>query len=105
MKLSQKLTKESIAPYFAEWAILSEEIAAMHQNREKQAAGHMLQGIELFNRLVDHCDGQIIPMNGKERLQFIVQRPGNYAAFRQLDELFSEMKKKIASKRIRLKNE
>lgn len=105
MTLSQKLTKESISPYFDQWEALSEEISAMHRNRQKHTGPPMHEGIELLKTLIEHCDGQLIPMNGNERIQFIEQRPSNYAAFRQLDELFSEMKKKIASKRIQLKNE
>ncbi|MCJ1907395.1 YpoC family protein [Planococcus ruber] len=104
MKLSQKLTKESVSPYFDQWAALAEELSSLHQKRSSGTAPLMLQGLDLLKELLAHCNGEVIPMNGKERIQFIEQRPNNYAAFRQLDELFSEMNKKIASKRIRLKN-
>lgn len=105
MKLSQKLTKESVSPFFEQWAVLAEEISNLHQNRSNQTAQQMMQGLDLFKALLTHCEEQIFPMNGHERIHFIEQRPGNYAAFRQLDELFSEMKKKIAAKRIQMKNE
>ena len=103
MKLSQKLTKEFIDPFFTRWATLSEEIARLHALRDKQTARRMDEAIHLYKELIAHCERQVVPINGNERLQFIEQRPGNYAAYRQLDELFSEMKKKIASKRIQLK--
>lgn len=105
MKLSQKLTKESVSPYFDQWGVLAAEITSLHQNRSNQTAPQMLQGLDLFKALLTHCEEQILPMNGHERIHFIEQRPGNYAAFRQLDELFSEMKKKIAVKRIQMKND
>ncbi|GKW44721.1 YpoC family protein [Planococcus sp. NCCP-2050] len=104
MKLSQKLTKESVSPYFDQWAVLTAEISSLHQNRSNQTAAQMLQGLELFKALLAHCENQILPMNGHERIHFIEQHLANYAAFRQLDELFSEMKKKIAAKRIQMKN-
>lgn len=105
MKLSQKLTKESVSPYFDQWDVLAAEISSLHQNRSNQTAPKMLQGLNLFKALLAHCEDRIIPVNGHERINFIEQRPGNYAAFRQLDELFSEMKKKIAAKRIQMKND
>lgn len=103
MKSSLKLTKETVDPFFSNWAQLSEEIAHLHGLRDKQLSQYMQEGIELYKKLISHCEDQIVPMNGQERLQFVDQHLGNYAAYRQLDELFSEMKKKIASKRIQFK--
>jgi hypothetical protein len=103
MKLSQKLIKENIAPFFNDWAKLKEAIESSHRNRDGNGQKTMLQGIRLYKDLLQHCDFEVVPLNGRERLAFIEQRPANFAAFRQLDELFAEMKKMIASKRIQLK--
>lgn len=103
MKLSQKLTEENIQPFFEEWAVLKEAIEPSFRNRDKNGQAEMLQGIILYNRLLQHCNFEIMPLNGAERLSFIEQRPANFAAFRQLDGMFTEMKKQIASKRIQLR--
>lgn len=103
MKLSQKLTKEAVEPFFNGWDSLKETIEPSFRDRDGTAQQELLNGIKLYKQLLAHCDFEIIPLNGLERLAFIEQRPTNYAAFRQLDELFSEMKKGIASKRIQLK--
>lgn len=103
MKLSQKLTKENVEPFFIEWAKLKEAIENAHRNRDKKELDAMLRGITLYKQLLNHCDSVIGPLNGMERLSFVEQRPANFAAFRQLDELFTEMRKLIASKRIQLR--
>lgn len=103
MKLSQKLTKEAVEPFFNDWDSLKESIEPLFRNRSRTGQQEMLNGIRLYKQLLAHCEFEIIPLNGPERLSFIEQRPANFAAFRQLDELFSEMKKGIASKRIQLK--
>ncbi|MCP2036330.1 hypothetical protein L1279_003372 [Planomicrobium sp. HSC-17F08] len=103
MKLSQKLTKEAVEPFFNDWDSLKKSIEPSFRNRSRTGQQEMLNGIRLYKQLLAHCDFEIIPLNGPERLSFIEQRPANFAAFRQLDELFSEMKKGIASKRIQLK--
>lgn len=100
---SQKLTEEQVAPFFAEWAILRERLISQHQKRSGQAAGTADEAIAIYERLLSHCsEFEIIPVNGQERLLFIKAKPGKYPAFRQLDELFSEMAKKIAAKRAQL---
>ncbi|PSL41946.1 hypothetical protein B0H99_101193 [Planomicrobium soli] len=111
MKLSQKLTKEQTDPFFEEWRAKAAIISDLHKQRDKQAKDEMEAGILLYNKLLAHCleTGAIpgvkvlAPINGEERLAFVASQPGNFAAFRQLDELFAEMKKIIAAKRIHLK--
>jgi hypothetical protein len=102
MKQSQKLTKERIDPYFAEWQRLRTELVSVHQERSISADEHMAQGIQLLTALLEECDGELAPLNCRDRLSFIKAKPAQFAAFRQLDELFTEMKKKISSKRIQL---
>ncbi|WP_341201534.1 YpoC family protein, partial [Planomicrobium okeanokoites] len=41
----------------------------------------------------------ITPLNNEERLAFVEMNCRTFAAYRQLQELFNEMQKKIASKR------
>lgn len=103
MKSSQKLIDELIDPFFLEWAGIRMQVSQAHQLRNGGAEKAMLEGIQLFCLLLDHCKGQAIPLNCAERLAFIEQQPAKYAAFRQLDELFLEMKKAVVSKRIQLK--
>lgn len=103
MKLSQKLTKEIIEPFFNDWDKMKETIEQAFRNRDPKDPQEMLNGIILYKQLLEQCDFEIIPLNGPERLSFIEQRPTNFAAFRQLDELFAEMAKGIAAKRIQLK--
>ena len=41
----------------------------------------------------------------RKDFDFIIKNKNNYAAFRQLDELFKETKKKLARLRVQLKDE
>lgn len=102
MKVSQKLIKETIDPYFVQWQSLRTELLSAHQQRSKSTGGLMAQGIQLFTTLLEECGGELKPLNCRDRLSFINAEPAQFAAFRQLDELFAEMKKKISSKRIQL---
>ncbi|RHW39287.1 hypothetical protein D1B33_00075 [Lysinibacillus yapensis] len=107
------IDKEIVEPFFEQWQNLSAKIYQSHEVRDGQAKSLMEQGIELFERCVVHCSDtsetavsereeyEVLPINGKERLQFIKARPGQYACYRQLDELFKELKKRLA--RLRLK--
>lgn len=108
----QLLAKEIVDPFFEQWDQLSKQIYQSHENRDKKAASLTEQGIQLFERLVVKVsvtdvdemlneDYEVLPINGLERLAFIKARPGQYACFRQLDELFKEIKKRIARLRVR----
>lgn len=103
MKSSQRLIDELIAPFYLEWDAIREQAAKSHQLRDGQAERAIQQGLHLFRNLLEHCEGEANPLNCSERLAFIEQQAAKYAAFRQLDELFLEMKKMIASKRTQLK--
>jgi hypothetical protein len=100
MKLSQKLIDSAIDPYFSAWSQLNERISASHRLRDGRSEPAMLEGIRLFRGLLAHCEGAVSPLNWSERLDWIEQQPAKFAAFRQLDGLFMEMKKAIPSKRI-----
>lgn len=100
---SQKLTDELIGPYFTAWSILQGRIRDSHHSRDGRSEAPMREGIWLFQQLLGHCEGLAAPLNVGERLAWIEQQPSKFAAFRQLDELFTEMKKAISSKRIQSK--
>jgi len=108
----EMISKERVDEWFAKWESLNTEIFAAHDRRDGSATEFMLQGIELFESFIvegSQTDNgfntqliyEIMPINGMERFQFIKARPGQYACYRQLDELFKETKKRCA--RLRLK--
>ena len=109
--VKEAITKEAVDAWFAEWEALRERIHAAHEARDGSAKPLMEEGITLFESLlktasnVEQIDFQtnyeVMPINGMERLQFIAMKPGQYACYRQLDELFKETKKRCA--RLRLK--
>lgn len=107
----ENIEKDKVEPFFEQWDSLRLQIHEMHQARNKEAHSLMEQGIALYEQLILFTSGQAdsilkneqyeaFPLNGLERLQFIKTRPGQFASFRQLDELFKETKKKIASLRV-----
>ena len=103
--LQKSIEQEKISPYIISWDKLEEEIGVLFGKREQSADVLMTDGIVLYKALLEQCsteEERLIPLNNAERLAFIEENPANYAAFRQLQELFNEMHKKIASKRARL---
>lgn len=108
------INKEVVEPFFIGWETLSQQIHEAHDQRNGQANALMDKGIALYEKLIvttsfnnsasiiPNEDYEVLPINGLERLQFIKARPGQYACYRQLDELFKETKKKLA--RLRVKN-
>lgn len=94
------MTKEKIDEWFAEWALLEAQIHAAHQARNGEAKGLMEEAIRLFERLVYEAGEEVMPINGVERLTFIKTKPGQYACYRQIDELFKETKKRTARLRL-----
>ncbi|CAM5187085.1 YpoC-like domain-containing protein OS=Lysinibacillus sphaericus OX=1421 GN=LS41612_14865 PE=4 SV=1 [Lysinibacillus sphaericus] len=54
----------------------------------------------MFERLVNEAGEEVLPINGVERLTFIKTKPGQYARYRQIDELFKETKKRTARLRL-----
>lgn len=109
------IQKEIVEPLFTEWELLSKQIHEAHGERNGQASDLMIKGIELYENLiattssqetaeiVSNEDYEVLPLNGMERLSFIKARPGQYACYRQLDELFKETKKRLARLRVKVK--
>lgn len=81
---------------------MDEEIGIIHVNKNSSPAALMDEGIILYKSLLRQCstgEEKIEPLNNLERLAFIEANCRTFAAYRQLQELFNEMHKKIASKR------
>ncbi|QFF98736.1 hypothetical protein PB01_07760 [Psychrobacillus glaciei] len=81
--------------YFAEWIQLKGHLVLSFKVKNDARNELMEQGINLLTVIIDNATG-ITPINFSDRITFIKQNKNNYTAFRQLDELFKEMKKKIA---------
>lgn len=109
----EAIQKDQVEPYFERWGMLSKEIYAAHDERNgKKAKSLMEQGIAIFEELIVKTSDteskeilfdeeyEVMPLNGMERLQFIKARPGQYACYVQLDELFKEVKKRFARLRV-----
>ncbi|SOC19847.1 hypothetical protein SAMN05880501_11169 [Ureibacillus xyleni] len=109
----QALQKEKVDPYFEKWDQISALIHEAHSNRSNNTKPLMEQGIALFEQCVIDCSDvedssmnekeqyEVLPINGMERILFIKARPAQYACYRQLDELFKELKKRLARLRIK----
>lgn len=109
------IQKEIVDPIFVEWEDLSPLIHDAHEGRNGQAKALMEKGIALYETLIvtasnqesekieNHEEYEVLPINGTERLSFIKARPGQFACYRQLDELFKETKKRLARLRVKLK--
>lgn len=108
-----RISKELVDAWVAQWEVLNEAIFAAHERRDGSAKLLMEQGIELFEKFMVTSSissseemqaseqYEVMPINGMERFQFIKVKPGQYACYRQLDELVKETKKRCA--RLRLK--
>ena len=111
--IKEQISKERVDEWYEAWESLNAEIHQAHERRDGSAIALMEQGIELFQRFIidgssttseqfdENAAYELMPINGNERFQFIKMKPGQYACYRQLDELFKETKKRCA--RLRLK--
>lgn len=103
--LQKSIEPEKISPFFDDWYKLEKEMNANLANRVKSPPALMEKGIDIYKALLAQCstdEERVEPLNNAERLAFIEANPSHYAAFRQLQELFHEMQKKIASRRAML---
>ncbi len=96
----EAIAQDKVEAWFAEWIALEGQIHVAHDRRNGTAKGLMEQGIALFERLMQEAGEEVMPINGMERLSFIQAKPGQYACYRQLDELFKETKKRTARLRL-----
>ncbi|MGE7114523.1 YpoC family protein [Lysinibacillus sp. NPDC047702] len=96
----EAIAKEEIDAWFTEWQELESKIHIAHDTRNGEAKGLMEAAIVLFDHLVEEGGDEVLPINGIERMAFIKAKPGQYACYRQLDELFKETKKRAARLRL-----
>lgn len=109
--IRQEIDKQQVDAWFERWQKLVPVIHAAHDRRDKSATLYMQEGIDLYENFIARASGvaafdmneayEVLPINAMERIAFIKRRPGQYACYRQLDELFTETKKRCA--RLRLK--
>ncbi|TAA66786.1 YpoC family protein [Planococcus salinarum] len=103
--LRKSIEQEAVDPFFISWSRLEQEISVLFRKREGSAALPMKKGIAVYKNLLEQCtteEERLMPLNNAERLAFVEENSSTFAAFRQLQELFNEMHKKIASRRARL---
>lgn len=55
--------------------------------------------VQLTDQLASIEELMVSPVNARERLNFIIERPTHYHSFRQLTELMSELKKQYYAKK------
>ena len=100
----EAISKEVVDEWFGKWEDLRKQIHTAHEERSKEAAILMEQGIAHYEKmLIDSAameaspedDFELYPINGRERLEFIKMKPGQYACYRQLDELYKETKNAV----------
>lgn len=96
---------------FAQWEQLQHQLTELFKHKSESKKELMSSGIQLFESILVKVEGitfqkegmaqyTVAPLNVSERYDFVLGNSGNYAAFRQLDELFKETKKIIARKRV-----
>ena len=107
----EDIAKEVVDVWMTKWEEMKPTIHASHTARDGQAQNRMQEAIELYKNFIlsssetdekylhPDNDYEVLPINGMERIQFIESRPGQYACYRQLDELFIETKKRLAALR------
>lgn len=103
--LRKSIEQEAVDPFFISWSGLEEEIGGLFKKREGSTELPMKKGIAVYKALLEQCsteEEQLMPLNNAERLAFVEENSSTFAAFRQLQELFNEMQKKIASRRASL---
>lgn len=84
---------------FEEWDVLKENLVQLFKENDDSRKIIMEHGIQLLTDIINVADGVNL-INFTERFDFIQKNSSNYTAYRQLEELFKEAKKKIAVKRI-----
>ena len=111
----EAIEKERVDAWFREWEAMQPKIEELHTARNKAVKEHMLEAITLYENFVLHASNTTLtaiganselicmPINGVERFLFIKAKPGQFACYRQLDELFKETKKRMARLRAQAK--
>lgn len=101
MMLSRKSIDQSVSPFYDDWADLKQEIQSCVQQHAGDCHELIAQGYKVYEALRQTLDGLFgsatpSPLNERERLEFVRNSKSAHAASRQLEQLFMELKKKIA---------
>lgn len=91
---------EKLEAHFAEWDKLRELLAPLYKTKDNSRSLVLGEGIALLGEAIELAK-DAAPVNFQERFNFIEDHKHNYTAFKQLDELFKETKKKVAVLRLR----
>lgn len=83
---------------FEKWDDLQVQLALLFKEKDTSRVELMEQGIQLLQAIIEKTE-QAAPLNFSERFTYICNNKHNYTAFKQLDELFKETKKKLAGLR------
>lgn len=89
--------------YFDEWEIIREELLGFVRTKDIKKVELMQKGIHLLITIHNEV-AEAAPLNYIDRLTFIESNIERHVSFVQLDELFKESKKKIASIRAQNKS-
>ncbi|TQR19743.1 YpoC family protein [Psychrobacillus vulpis] len=79
-----------------EWKKIREKLVTLYKENDSSKGEFMEKGISLLEDIVSK-NTDASPINMEERFHFIKSNKHIYTAFRQLDEMFKETEKRIAS--------
>lgn len=105
MTLSQKSIDEAILPFYSTWVELSNDIENCFKSGTEDCRPLIAKGWMLYEELkqvLHELFGSEAPspLNESERLAFVRNSRSAHAASRQLEQLYRELKKKIARAKI-----
>ena len=84
---------------FNKWKEYEALLTELFKDKSGSTSELMEKGILLLADVISKAE-EATPLNFVDRFSFIKKNKQNYAAFRQLDELFIEVNKKIARLRV-----
>ncbi|ANU19527.1 hypothetical protein BBI15_04565 [Planococcus plakortidis] len=105
MMPSRKSIDQAVSPFYEDWAALSQAINACFGEGTGDCRKLIAEGWQLYEALKQALHGLFgdsapCPLNEGERLAFVKNSRSAHAASRQLEQLFGELKKKIARTKI-----
>ncbi|OED32556.1 hypothetical protein BHE17_08920 [Planococcus maritimus] len=105
MTLSRKSIDQAVLPFFNEWSSLADELKSCMGQRAAGCHELIIQAWKVYEGLKETLaslfgSGAPTPLNESERLEFVKNSRSTHAASRQLEQLFGELKKKIARTKV-----
>ncbi len=106
MTLSRKSIDFATAPYFEKWKELAIDLHGCLTERKEDCRSLVESGHHLYKDLQSLLakmfgENRPAPLNEEDRLAFVMNSRSTHAAYRQLEQLFAELKKKVAREKIR----